>query len=656
MSIFYLITSILCLFLTDSVFAEERQSIQIEPVVVTASKIEEPVSEVPASIDVITHQDIKIMQTLTLGEALQSMSGLTIQTFGGADPFSSVYIRGTDSNHSFIMIDGIKINSPYSQIPSMGAIHLSDVGKVEVLRGSYSALYGSEAIGGVVNVITGDRPGLTYSFSGGTHTTFDNSLLYTGKYHDTPYTLGYERFSTEGFKFSGPYWNNTLLGKISLPLGAASSLHLATYYWNWNKYDRTVCCEINGSGDFALIIDKNSQINEDNWLTSIQFSQYPSETWDYNIKVSAYTSNSHSVNPLDPASTDRPFPLEIDSEIHSSRFTFDMQHNLYYGNSNIITLGFQYTGEEINKEEFGNVDSFGTGPSLKQPDVDADRTSRALYLQNLFKIKEQLSLSAGVRFENGPGFNNELIPRVSALYVVQDGLWGLSDTRLNISYGQGVRAPSLEELYHPVGGNSDLRPEKSTSLEAGFKKPLLDGRVWLQATGFIIKLKDLIDWSSDPAVVTYVNAGKAKIKGVETNLHWNITEKLNSKIGYTRLSTTNTDTGEDLSFRPHYVWTFDVRYKPVTRFVLDITEESAGEAFNPLDFIVGLDGNTLSERVKSHQVVNLAAAYNVIEDDPLLGAVDITLKLNNIFDEEYDVIPGFHSYGFTFLAGVRAVH
>jgi len=99
----------------------------------------------------------------------------------------------------------------------------------------------------------------------------------------------------------------------------------------------------------------------------------------------------------------------------------------------------------------------------------------------------------------------------------------------------------------------------------------------------------------------------------------------------------------------------DAIYTPVRRLTLDLNAEFVGESFNPHDFLIGLDGNALSDTVASHRIVNMAAAYRVADRDPLLGALDFTLKLNNIFDEEYTEIPGFPSYGFTFLAGIRAM-
>lgn len=648
----YLLPLVICLCFTAPSLAEEKHFVELEPVVITASGIEEPLSEIPASIDVVTQQTIRDRQPLTLDEGIRPVTGLTIRTYGGADPWAGIMIRGTEDNQSLIMLDGIRINPPYSQSTPAGALLLNNAERIEVVKGPYSALYGSEAIGGVVHVITGAREGLSFSVLGGTHRTSDSSLSYSNRYQDIVYSLGYANLSTEGFKYSGPYWNHTLLGRIDVPLTASSSLQVSTIYWDWKKYDYTVCCEMDGSGNIIFILDKDSNTKEDTYLTSIRLTDHPSEEWDYSMTLSRYAVNSHTDNLLETATPARPFPLEIDSDIRSERNILEMQNNLHHGENDIVTLGFQYTWEDIKKEEFGNLESLGMGPSLELPELNDERSFWSVYLQKLFKIKDQSSLSAGVRFENGPGYSSTLIPKASALYVLPE-----TDTRLHVSIGQGIRAPSLEELYHPVQGNTDLMPEESTSVEAGFKQPFIDGRVWLGATGFAMRLKDLIDLGVGPSgTPVYMNMGRSKITGIEATLRLDITANLQGNIGYTRLSTKNLETDQELPFRPDDRWTFDIRYTPIAPLVLDVNAEFAGESFNPYDFLVGLDGKTLSSEVASYKVVNMTAAYNLIKGDPTLGSLDFTIKLNNIFDDNYVVLPEFHNAGFTFLAGIRSVH
>jgi vitamin B12 transporter len=359
---------IISLLLTGYAFAEEKMAIEIAPVVVTASKVEEPASEASASVDVITSEIIEDKQTLTLDEALRGLTGTTVNSHGGADPLPHILLRGTNSNQSLILIDGIKINPPYSDlhVTPAGILLLDSIDRIEVVKGSHSALYGSDAIGGVVNAITRYRPGLTFNVNSGTHATFNNSLIYSGRYNDTTYTLGQGMYSTEGFIGSGPYRNNTLLGKINIPLDSQSSLQLSSYYWNWVKYDHNIGGEINSFSPLIIKIalDEDSNLKEESWIVSAKFLQFPSGQWKYYIGLTTYNTHSIWSNPLDPATADRPFPLAWNSDISSARDTIEMQHDFYVGENNTVTAGIQYTREWLGKEESNNFDTLGTGPSV----------------------------------------------------------------------------------------------------------------------------------------------------------------------------------------------------------------------------------------------------------------------------------------------------
>ncbi|MEK6714091.1 MAG: TonB-dependent receptor [Nitrospirota bacterium] len=649
---------IMSLLLTAYAFAEEKMAIEIAPVVVTASKVEEPASEASASVDVITSEIIEDKQALTLDEALRGLTGTTVNSHGGADPLPHILLRGTNSNQSLILLDGIKINPPYSDlhVTPAGILLLDSIDRIEVVKGSHSALYGSDAIGGVVNAITRYRPGLTFNVNSGTHATFNNSLIYSGRYNDTTYTLGQGMYSTEGFIGSGPYRNNTLLGKINIPLDSQSSLQLSSYYWNWVKYDHNIGGEINSFSPLIIKIalDEDSNLKEESWIVSAKFLQFPSGQWKYYIGLTTYNTHSIWSNPLDPATADRPFPLAWDSDISSARDTIEMQHDFYVGENNTVTAGIQYTREWLGKEESNNFDTLGTGPSVTQPDIRVDRSSRAIYLQDLFKVRELLSLAAGVRYEDGPGFDNELIPGISALFIVPE-----TEIEFRLSYGQGIRAAALDELYHPVAGNANLKPEKSKSSEAGIRLPVFNHRLWAEATFFILQLENLIDTDYDQIPPVLSNIGKAEIRGAELELHFTITDKLSGNVGYTRLSTENKETGEHLPLRPDYKWVVDLIYKSEERLTLSVNAEITGRSFEPFLSgleVIGLDGKPLDDMVAGHKVVNMAATYNIIKGNPVLGNLDCTLKLNNILNTEYEEIPGFAGDGFTFLAGIRSTY
>ena len=150
------------------------------------------------------------------------------------------------------------------------------------------------------------------------------------------------------------------------------------------------------------------------------------------------------------------------------------------------------------------------------------------------------------------------------------------------------------------------------------------------------------------------NIGKAEIRGAELELHFTITDKLSGNVGYTRLLTEDKETGEHLPLRPEHKWIVDLIYKPADRLTLSVNAEITGKSFEPFLSgleVIGLDGKRIDDVIDSHEVVNMAAAYNIVKGDPILGNLDFTLKLNNLLEEDYEELPSFTGDGFTFLAG-----
>lgn len=647
----FLVSSFLPLIFLPTSYAEDISYVELDPIVVTANRVKEFLSETPSSVAIITSRDIKFEQAITLDEALRDITGIRVLSFGGADPMASVNMRGTDNNQSIVLIDGIKVNSPYSQTPPAGALLISNVDRIEIVKGPYSALYGSEAMGGVINVITSDEPGFNSIMQGGTYKTFNGMVHSSHRNEHMGYSIGYERFTTGGSSLSGPYWNNTLRGKVTIKDSSPLSLSLSTIYWNWQKYDYTLCCEINNNGKLAFVLDRNSRIRENNLLIAFQIDHVPRYFWNYNLGISFYTTKSQTINPMDPVIPERPFPLQVESTILADRGTFEMHHNFYHASNHVIAMGLTLTREWLKKEDYNNLDLLGMGPTIEQPSINVNRNLWALYVQDKYTDTGRgISITGGIRFENGPGYRDQFVYRLTALHH------DLSGRNIAISYGEGIRAPSLNELYHPVGGNPDLIPEESSSLEFDLRQPFLGKKLWTNVSIYRLNMKNLIDWSKDSINIRYINTGKARIKGVEIDATLKPINNILITLGYHILSTKDLDTGEQLPMRPGYMWILDMKYKPISRFMININGQYVGRAFNPYYFIIGLDGQLLPERTPAYKIFNMAVAYTLIKKDPILGTIDFTLKLNNLFGEDYMEVPGFTGYGFNLLAGMRSTY
>ncbi|MBI5749750.1 MAG: TonB-dependent receptor plug domain-containing protein, partial [Nitrospinae bacterium] len=392
--------------------AEERTDIvRIEPIVITASKIEEPLNKTSASVEVIGREDIEDKQSERIDEALRGVSGVKINSYGGIDPLAWILIRGNDNDHTLVLIDGVEINTPYDNTARLGSIQTNNIERIEVLKGSHSALYGSEAIGGVINIITREKEETDVSVKAGNYETTRGSLFYSGKKGDIPYSLGYSRSDSKGSIYTGSFSGNSASGKIEFYIGDYSTVQFNSFYWDYEKTGGELCCELDNSLNYRFTLPDKSINKEYDWINSIQFKQYFSEWFDYRFQYSRYDFN----NIWNLSGDSRfPYPLKLDSRNFGSRDTFEIQNNLYFYDADTLTIGLQYRGERVSTYEFSNSDSTGLSPSKEQSSVNSFRDSRAVYIQNIFNFKDRFVFSAGARIEEGLGFGNEVIPRASA--------------------------------------------------------------------------------------------------------------------------------------------------------------------------------------------------------------------------------------------------
>ncbi len=638
-----IILFIIMILIPLSSHAEERPDIvRIEPVVITASKIEEPLNKTSASVEVIGREDIEDKQTEMIDETLRGVSGVKINSYGGIDPLAWILIRGNDNDHTLVLIDGVEINTPYDNTARLGSIQTSNIERIEVLKGSHSALYGSEAIGGVINIITREKEETDVSVKAGNYETTRGSLFYAGKKGDVPYSLGYSRSDSKGSIYTGAFSGNTASGNIKFYLGDYSTVQFNSFYWDHEKRGGELCCELDNSLNYSFTLPDKSINREYDWINSIQFKQYFSERFDYRFQYSRYDFN----NTWNLIGDSRfPYPINLDSRNSGSRDTFEIQNNLYIYDADTLTIGLQYRGERVSTYEFSNSDSTGLSPSKEQSSVNSFRDSKAIYIQNIFNYKDRFVFSAGARLEEGLGFGNEVIPRASASY-----LFPSTNTKIKGAYGKGIKAASIRQLYDPIAGNRDLKHERSESYEASLEQEI--NKFKFEWTYFNNYLDELIEWRDTPAAPKYINIGKAWIKGVETELSGrDILDSLDIRLGYTYLETKDEDRNKPLRYRPTNYYSLDARYRGFDRLILDISSEFVGDSYNPYTFMKDYDGNNLPERIPSYKLVNIAASYTITH--LAFEKIEFQLKINNLFNENYREIGGFHTLGINFLAGVN---
>jgi vitamin B12 transporter len=594
--------------------------------VISPTTVATPADQVASSITVITSADLQQDQRRTVPDALQAVPGLNIVQSGGPGGQTSVFMRGTNSNHVKVLIDGVDVSDPSNPNASFdfGQLLTGDIERIEVLRGPQSGLYGSDAIGGVISVITkkGDGPPKTYAtLEAGSSGTFNQTGGFSGSIPGLNYAFNVSHFRSEDTpvtplnllppgreRIDDSYDNQT----YSTKLGADLSKNLAV-----NFVARYTESTLRFTGD--------------------DFSVFP-----------AVPNASHSVQ------NDRQFATRGEAvwSLFDGRFKNyfglsylnDWTQNLSPGTDPSINQG------ERIKYDWRGVTSIMEGQTLlvgveREDDrLNADATSAktgdsAGYIELQSEFEKRFFLVSNVRYDDNDSFGGHETWRVAPAYIIPE-----TGTKLKASYGTGFKAPTLNQLFvsFPASGffgNPNLKPEESSGYDFGFEQPLFDNRLRFGATYFHNDIKNLITANAD--FTTDINVGQATTYGVESFVSFAVTPELTLRSDYTYTIARDDTTGDELLRRPKNKATLSAAWKATEKLTLSSTLNYVG-SWADIDREASFD-----VRAPSYTTVNLAANYAVDGNLTLFGRID------NLFNAQYEDPDGFLRPGFGIFGGIR---
>ncbi len=434
----------------------------MSPIVVTATRTAQSVDETLASVTVITRDDIERNQGNSVVELLQSRTvGIDLTRNGGLGTTTSVRLRGSNSNHVLVLIDGVRVNSAIDGDFKWHNLPLEQIERIEIVRGPRSTLYGSDAIGGVIQIFTRQGTGFHATVGGGSYNTLRTELGNSGNLGKGHYHLNVGYLESGGFSTKQPgsygyepdddgYLNNNLGAGINYPLGASAELNLNLQHSDGEvEYDAGSSTQRNDSASLGL-----------EWAAS--------DSWQQNLTLGR--AEDH---------------YETDSGyiVHSIRSSAGWQHDLQLGDSSLLTAGIDYAREN--------------GESEGSSGYNENVSNQALYAQYQWK-GERLDLLLGARSDDHSGFE-----RYDTGSITLGGQFGIG--RLYASYGTAFKAPTFLQRYYPTYGNPNLEPEESKSGELGYRLGTL------QVSLYDTRVENLIEW--DPA--GYQNISRARLKGAE---------------------------------------------------------------------------------------------------------------------------------------------
>jgi vitamin B12 transporter len=277
-------------------------------------------------------------------------------------------------------------------------------------------------------------------------------------------------------------------------------------------------------------------------------------------------------------------------------------------------------------------------------EVNRRRSNRAVYVQQLINWEKRFVLQGGVRMDKNSQFGTVWNPKVSSAYEI-----GATRTRIRGNWGTGFHAPTFRDLYHPIFGNPDLDPEETRSWEVGVNQPVLGRTIVLDAAFFRMDFHHLIQRS--PTGVG--NIGKARTQGVEATVSVYPVSFLWIDANYTYLGAEDRETGERLPYRPRHLANIGLHYAPILNLMVILDVSVVSDQALTIDFIQ-TDGGLLEGKNPGYTRVNLSADYRVFKILPWVRETKFFVTVRNLFDRNYEEVPGFPSPGVAFLAGLAS--
>jgi vitamin B12 transporter len=615
-----------------------------DEIVVTATRLATPAERIGSSVAVITAKEIERRQYRSVSDALQSVPSLgLVHSGGGIGKLTNVFSRGSETNHTLVLLDGIELNDPSNTdgLMDLSHVYIKDVERIEVVLGPQSTLYGSDAIGGVIQIFTkqgGDEPVTNLEAEIGSFGTFNQYAGTSGSTGAFTYSANLQHTDTDGV--------SALSNRFRQPNGVLDD----DGHENYNASTRLgyTASEALRFDLSARYLDTENELDLNNSYTADDSdSAGDADQWFLGLNTHLTSLdgrleqrlglNYSAIDRNDYDNPDVSNPGDFSRESNRGwKRKFDLQNDFYGIENHILTLGLE-TEQDVVRSALESTSLFGFFDSTTQADV----RNNAVYLQDQVQITDALSGTLGLRDDDHESFDSETTYRAALVYQMD-----ATGTRLRGSYGTGFKAPTANQLFGqslssfgPFVGNPNLTPETSKGWELGADQSLAAEQLRLGVTYYSNRISDLITFTDDFASLQNLN--QVDTSGIESYLHWDVTQQFAMQLDYAHTRAEDHSNDEELRRRPKNKATLGLDYQATPKLGLHAETIYTDQRYDT-------DAVNFTRILRpSYTLTNLAAEYQI---DPRWRYF---LRINNLFDRDYEEPDGFEQPGIGVFTGVK---
>ncbi len=641
---------------TDNV-PSEPEILETPDVVISATKTPLPIKEVTSAVEVITGEQMQQRKVRTVAEALRWAQGLAVFQSGGPGTVVDVRMRGGTPEQTLVLIDGAIVNSATLGSYDFANLTSDNIERIEILRGSQGMMWGSDAMGGVINITTRrgrDIPNIAAFVEYGSFATLREGANVSGKKGIFDVAASLTRWDTSSFSAINyrrgaserdgfHNWQGSVRLGVDLPKDGRLEFN---FRWmnGITNFDGFAFNPVTFTSDPADVLGAKSTSQQ--YVYSGSYFQPITNWWSQKLTLARATESLRSYlgslerNLLTGAED---VPFQVASDINTTSNRIEWQHDFQIAKPLAITAGYQF------REQLGEIQDTLIGATTIPTKIVS---SNAGFAEAKLNVWDRLFGTAGIRQDEYNVFGSATTYRVTAGYLHKE-----TGTKLRGSYGTGFRAPTINQLFFPGFGNPNLKPEKSKGLDIALEQSLLNDRVFLSAGYFWNRYQNLILSVFDPVGCAAIpdtqgfcaqNIGTSRAEGIEARAKVQLIrdepwiKSLDLQIQYTYTSTNDLTPGENQDTRlpkwPLNQWSAILSYQPVEALRANLEGRYVGQRYNNV-------GN--KDSIPSFVVWNLSATYDVNK------RMQAYVRADNIFNEKYEEVLFFGTPIRSVFGGVR---